>query len=226
MITINQVENIDREVRALLKEIEDELSRLEHAGSVNERDMTGIQNKITQANNRIKTMDIELQSVPDRATARKYKPVIKEHKKKIQDFEQQMQWSSAGKQINTNNKYNIDDITNNEDAAIAYGNELHDKIDDAADRAILTINETKEVAMDTVQKVNEQTQQIVQIDKTLAEIEDEIGRATLILRRMGRRVMTDKYIWVLVCLIMLAIIGVIVASAVKKGQISSSTISV
>jgi len=224
MLTVNQVENMDREVRGLLKEIEDELSRIEHSGSViNERDVSNVQNKITQANNRLKTMDIELQSVPDRAVARKYKPVIKEHRKKIQDFEQQLQWTSAGKQVTTNNKYNAEDIANNEDAAIAYGNELHGRIDDAADRAINTVNETKEIAMETAQKVNEQTQQIVEIDKTLGEIDDEIQRASLILRRMGRRVMTDKYIWILVCLVMLAIIGVIVAAAVKKGKIKTST---
>jgi len=111
----------------------------------------------------------------------------------------------------------------NEAAAIAYGNELHDKIDDTANRAILTLNETTEVAQNTVQVVHDQTQQIVEIDKTLGEIDDEIKRASAIIRRIGRRVMTDKYIWFLVCLVILAIVGCIVAYALKKGKVHTSS---
>ena len=63
--------------------------------------------------------------------------------------------------------------------------------------------------------LHDQTEQIANIDKNLAEIDDEIDRATRVLKRMGRRVMTDKYIWALIFLIFAAIIAIIVVSVVE-----------
>ena len=63
--------------------------------------------------------------------------------------------------------------------------------------------------------LHDQTEQIANIDRNLAEIDDEIDRATRVLKRMGRRVMTDKYIWCLIFLIFAAIIAIIVVSAVR-----------
>ena len=112
---------------------------------------------------------------------------------------------------------------NNEDAAIGYGRRLQDETDAAADRAIRDLQETNEVAVNTAEMLHNQTEQIANIDKNLAEIDDEIDRATRVLKRMGRRVMTDKYIWGLIFLIFAAIIAIIVVSVVN-GQVSQDDI--
>ena len=106
---------------------------------------------------------------------------------------------------------------NDEDAAIGYGRRLQDETDAAADRAIRDLQETNEVAVNTAEMLHNQTEQIANIDKNLAEIDDEIDRATRVLKRMGRRVMTDKYIWALIFLIFAAIIAIIVVSVVEGG---------
>ena len=41
-------------------------------------------------------MEIELQTVDDREKARKFKPVIRDHRAKLKEFEQALQWSQAG----------------------------------------------------------------------------------------------------------------------------------
>jgi len=98
MLTINQVDYLDREIKTLLKEIEEDIKPIEHSSSIiQERDLTNVENKINQANNRSNTMEIELRSVTDRALARKYKAVLKEHKKKIGEFEEQLRFAKNRK---------------------------------------------------------------------------------------------------------------------------------
>ena len=41
-------------------------------------------------------MEIELQTVENRETARKFKPVIRDHRGKLIEYEQALQWSQAG----------------------------------------------------------------------------------------------------------------------------------
>lgn len=112
---------------------------------------------------------------------------------------------------------------NDENAAIAYGTRLHDEMDSAADRIIRDVQETTDVAIGIAEQVDEQTKQIAGIDATLSEIDSEVDKATIVMRRMSRRVMTDKYIWILIALVLMAIIGVIVASVLGEDGGSSDS---
>jgi len=212
-MALHEVENIDREVKRSLKEIEDEIKKIE-SGMAPSSASQQVSKKIKHTNSRIKTMEIELQTVSDREAAKKFKPVIREHRNKLKEFEQSLQWSSSNAAVN-DDEVNADDIMNNEDNAIAYGKKLQDETANAADNAIQTLAETTDVATGTAQMVHDQTGQIERIDANLAEIDDEIDRATKILKRMGRRVMTDKYIWILIGLLFVAIIAIIVVSVVN-----------
>jgi len=216
-IAIREVENIDREVKRLLKEIEDQIQRIE-SGLAEERATQQVTRKIDHCKSRIKTMEIELQTVEERDTARKFKPVIREHRQRLKECQTALQWSQAGAADDaTNNKsgYNADEVLNDENAAIGYGRRLQDETHDAADRAIRDLAETQETAVNTATMLHDQTEQIANIDRNLAEIDDEIDRATRVLKRMGRRVMTDKYIWCLIFMIFAAIIAIVVVSAVR-----------
>eukprot|EP00483_Globobulimina_turgida_P004867 UN04876 len=113
-----------------------------------------------------------------------------------------------------------DKLLADSDAAINYGRRLQDRTDAAGGRAIRDLAETHEIAINTACMLQDQTEQIGLIDRDLAEIDDEINRATRIIKRMGRRIMSDKYIWCLIILIVLTIIGIIIGSVVN-GETSS-----
>merc|ERR1712203_81364 len=100
---------------------------------------------------------------------------------------------------------------------------MGDETDAAADGAIRDLAETQETAVNTAEMLHDQTEQIANIDRNLAEIDDEIDRATRVLKRMGRRVMTDKYIWCLIFMIFAAIIAIIVVS-VLNGKVDQNDI--
>ncbi len=139
--------------------------------------------------------------------------VVKQKKKKsivdIYDYEENIKQKE--------HKYPTPwDIVNNSSDAIQYGKRLIYETDCAADRAIRDLAETQEIALYTAINLDDQTDQIALIDKNLAEIDDEIDRATRVIKRMSRRIMSDKYIWCLIILIILAIIAIIIGSIVIK----------
>jgi chromosome segregation ATPase len=219
---MNEVETIDREVRQELKEIEESLLKMEN-GLVTERESSSVKRKIAHVKSQLKRMDIELRQVTNRDAARNFKPIIRDHNKKLKDLEQQLEWTQAGKAGNTqdpNNKYAGMDISRNEEDAINYGRDLQNRTQEAADNAITTLVETTNIATDTAQKVHEQTEQIKQIDQTLVEVDNELERANRILKRMARRVMTDKYIWCLVALVFIAIV-IIIALSISNGKVKT-----
>merc|ERR1712154_262852 len=138
-----------------------------------------------------------------------------------------LQWSQAGAADDENGAnrsgYDADEVLNDENAAIGYGRRLQDETDAAANRALRDLAETQETAVNTATMLHDQTEQIANIDRNLAEIDDEIDRATRVLKRMGRRVMTDKYIWCLIFMIFAAIIAIIVLTAVR-GSLNSNDV--
>lgn len=217
---MNEVESIDRELRQELKEIEDALGRLEN-GLGTERDTSSVKRKLAHAKSQIKRMEIELRQVTNRDTARNFKPVIRDHTKKLKDLEQQLEWSQAGRNNQGDaGKYAGTDIASNENDAIEYGRDLQNRTQEHADGALQTLASTIDIATGTAAQVNDQTRQIEQIGKTLDEVDAELDRAGRILKRMGRRVMTDKYVWCLITLVFIAIV-IIIALSVSNGKVKT-----
>eukprot|EP01083_Nonionella_stella_P153678 494095_1 len=231
-LAIREVENIDREVKRILKGIDEQIQKIENGMAASSVSVPlsasqKVSQEIEHCKSRIKTMEIELQTVDNRDQRQRFKPVIRDHRAKLKEFEQSLQWSRAGAQaeerIDDRSGYDADEILNDENKAIAYGHDLLDKTDAAADRAIRDLAETQDIAVNTATTLHDQTEQIGKIDENLAEIDDEIDRASRVLKRMGRRVMTDKYIWCLIFLIFAAIIAIIVVS-VMNGKVDEKDI--
>jgi hypothetical protein len=92
---------------------------------------------------------------------------------------------------------------------ISHGNNLMDKIDDSTNNTIVMINQAEDIGVKTAAQLAAQGEQLQKVSDNLYEIEDTLARATAITKRMARRLLTDKYVWVLTVLIILAIIGII-----------------
>jgi len=138
----------------------------------------------------------------------------------LKDLQQQFEWNQAGQASGPTAEYAGMDISKNEDAAIKYGRDVQNRTEEAANATIVKLIETEEIATGTAGKLVEQTQQISQIDQSLGDIDAELERANRILKRMGRRIMTDKYIWCLIALIFIAIC-VIIGLSVAHGKVNT-----
>merc|ERR1719203_935659 len=203
-IAFREVQTIDREVSELLREIEDQIQRIEHKlveSAPDAQREVGV--KITHCKSRVKTMEIELRTIMELDEAKRFRPMIKQHRQRLKECSDALKWTQAGAADENNRTgYNVDEILKDENAA-------------AADRTIIDLTQTQEAAVDTATKLHDQTEQIANVDRNLAEIEDEIDRASRVLRRMGRRVLTDKYLWCMIFMIFSAVIAIVVVGAVR-----------
>jgi hypothetical protein len=103
-----------------------------------------------------------------------------------------------------------------EEGAIAYGDQKITEIKTSVQSTMIMIDEAEKVGTQTAAQLVSQGQQLQTVSDNLYEIEDTLQRATAITRRMARKVMTDKYVWVLTVLIILAIIAIIALKATGK----------
>jgi NADH:ubiquinone oxidoreductase subunit 6 (subunit J) len=87
---------------------------------------------------------------------------------------------------------------------------------DSLHRTLQTIHATRTVGIETTDKINAQTEQLKQIDNNLNEIQETTQRSTNIIRRIGRKIMTDKYI---VCLSFLLLVAIITAIVLTNRKI-------
>eukprot|EP01084_Bolivina_argentea_P115080 204732_1 len=96
---IREIEQLDDEINDLVDGIGIDIIDLEEAEQKQQKytyniltRMEDIFRKIEMANNRIKTMKIELRTVTNRDQYRRYKPVIRAHKTRLEDYEKNMKW--------------------------------------------------------------------------------------------------------------------------------------
>mmetsp|Transcript_28051 Transcript_28051/g.34250 ORF Transcript_28051/g.34250 Transcript_28051/m.34250 type:complete len:232 (+) Transcript_28051:36-731(+) len=223
------VENTDREIRDMLTELKKKISKVEDLNEThNDSDLKYINKKIIHCKNRIKYMEMTLRTMKDRDFAKQYRAVVRNHQSKLDEYEQNMKWVDDHLTDKERKKqagqFTSNDILNNEDNAIKYGNKLLNETDDAADRTIQVVNQIQANAAETAEMVANQTKQLNNINNELDSIDEEIDRASKVMKRMGRRVMTDKYIWVLISLIFIAII-VAVVLAFTKGKLKKEDLT-
>jgi len=213
---LQEMQYLEGEVRKVLGEVQAQLTRLSQGASSN--DVEKVSERLDYVKSRIRTMEVEQRQIEDRQEARKFLPIIKDLQDQVKEIDQNLLWTNGGRRMTQEDKLRdkYGDITKNESGAIQYGRDLQDRQHELADRAIEIVVETEEKAKDTAEKVNQQTQQLEGINKNLSEIDDEIDRATKIIRRIGRRVITDKYIMCLIVLVFGALIAVIVLAAEKN----------
>lgn len=217
MSTVSFLETKQRQIEVYIHKLDGILDEYQ---STSKKSITLSQSKILETEvehlqSLIRSFEIELTNLKNRKHARIFRKKGREYDKYLRQVKRDVKWISghARGQESSRNKsgeFTVDKIEKDEDVAIAYGRKLQFESLQMADRAIKDLEETKNVAADTAVMVNEQTEKISKMDQNLAQIESEMERATQTLKRMSRKVMTDKYVWCLLVLIIIAIIAIIV----------------
>ena len=181
---------------------------------ISESDLTTLNKEVDHLETLIRSLEIEISGIVKRKDVRELRSKVKEYKKYLKQFRKDTNWISAhaeGQEIRTESTdFTADTILRDTDTAISYGRHLQDDTARAADRAIKDLEETRYVAVETAVTVHDQTKQIQKMDENLAEIESEMSRATKSIKRMARKVMTDKYVNCLLIVILLTIVVIVV----------------
>ena|ERR1700744_5525093 len=88
---------------------------------------------------------------------------------------------------------------------IQHGKEVQKASNDSLDRTLDTINLTIDIGKDTAKKLYEQNEQITKITDEVANMDSTLTRTNKYINRIGRRLITDKCVWIFVILIILVI---------------------
>ena len=88
------------------------------------------------------------------------------------------------------------------------------------DKVMINVDNTKETATETAQKVYEQTSQIQRIHDNLDEIDSELDRAKKIMTKIMRRMLTDRILWFFLGLIFISVIIIVL---IETGVLKKNT---
>jgi hypothetical protein len=214
----------DRHLEQLHVEMRDRIDALDAAVSSRRRqlDLDELGDLLAQFGNGLDSFTMELKGLPpDRK--REYKKKLKAHRAALAQLRNDIDWKktegarSELLQGAGGGGHAADYDT--EAGLVAQGKRVLDESGSALQRTLQTVAQTRVMAVDTAVHVQEQTNQIEGMYDDLYLIEDTMSRSNAIMKRMFRKVKTDKYIWVLTGAVVLAIIGIIVWKEVAGGGV-------
>ncbi len=96
-----------------------------------------------------------------------------------------------------------------EDQLMKYGEKVQNATMDGLNRIQGVIEETKIIGIDIVTKTDQQLEDMAKIHDNLEDIESVMARSMKIIKRIGRKLATDKCVWVVLILIVIGIIALI-----------------
>ena len=214
---ISILESRENEIKEYRNKLDGMVDRYESRGSkmVLESEIIVLQSHLDHIQTLIRSYEIETRNIQNRKRARLYRTRCKEYNKYLKQLRKDINWISAHAKKRTvstesGGEYTLDALIKDGDRAIAYGRKLQLETEDLADRTIKDLENTKDIAIDIAIMVNDQSQQLSNIDQSLAVLDSEMERATRKIKQIARRVMTDKYVNCLLIIIILTIVVIVV----------------
>jgi len=103
-----------------------------------------------------------------------------------------------------------DDERSTEDKYIKEGDEIMDSNKDILQMTLQRVHEARALGESGVERLRAQNEQLAGISDTLDKMEDTLTVSKRLLRQISRRMLTDKYLWLVMALLVAAIVGVII----------------
>jgi hypothetical protein len=171
----------------------------------------------------LKSMIILGQSLDNRKI---YNKKYKEHKAVFAELKNQIEWKktqSVKTALLDGAQTNIQFDRANVDALMEYGLKIQDDSKNSLMRTSGVIDEAKAIGAETAANLQRQNEQIGLIYDDLQEIDTTLARSTRIIKRMVRKIATDKYLWIITFLVLAAIITIIVLKTTAKKNLTVNT---
>ncbi|KAA6378986.1 MAG: hypothetical protein EZS28_025486 [Streblomastix strix] len=102
-----------------------------------------------------------------------------------------------------------------EEQKLNHGKKINKKAEQSLQRTVQMSSDAVATAGDTALTLQAQTEQMLRIQSQLDSMDSDLDRAKKTLQKIVRRLMTDKLLVVLLLIIVIAIVGVLIYSAVK-----------
>jgi hypothetical protein len=213
----------DTQLSELIASMQAKLKAMESGERKNE-DFEDVEERLKQAENAVEMFRMEFRSLGHGDKA-EYREKLKKHKNDLKSIANDLAWlrqNANRAQLMGAPRDQLQGVDlDTKEGLIAHGRKVQDESIAALQRTAGVVANTRGVAADTAVKVQEQTNQIDNFHKNIYEIDDMLERSKEIIRRMMRRTLTNRYIWILIVLILIGIAGIIAIEVNKKDKGSS-----
>jgi len=210
----------DLQMKGLTEKLEGFLSGFEKSKR-KDLDLSDISSKLKEFQIALDESKIELRHIRDEAEKNEYNSIIKHHKQTFTKLKNEYEWKKQAQVkdqlLGDHHEATAADQAN-PDQLMKYGLEVQDKSKDSLHRTLQTVADAKQVGSQTVEKLQGNTEQVENMYNELENIEGSLARSRKIIARIARKVATDKYVWVVVFLVVCAILAVIILKSIGIGS--------
>lgn len=157
-----------------------------------------------------------------------YKAKMKEHKAFYDRMKNDYEWKqtdSTRRDLIGDRKAKAVDY-DSADGLMRHGLEVQQESKESLQRSVGKVHESLQVGKETAAKLDQQTEQMAGMIDKLDEIDSTLTRSMRVIKDIGRKILTDKYMWMLIVLVFAAIVFIIVYKNVidKDAPVNAPTI--
>lgn len=205
------------QMQGLTQKITETLNGLEKSKRV-ELDIADVQQKLREFQVALDGANIELRHLGNDPQKNEMKQMLRDHKTKLRELRNEFEWkkeAAVKDQLSGDHKGGENDLTT-ADGLMKHGLDVQKSSTESLVRTMKVVEETRQIGVDTVGKLEKNTEQIEGMYDKLEDIQSTLERSTAIIKRMARKMATDKYIWCIVFLVFAAIMFIIIWQQVQK----------
>jgi len=224
-----EVQIRDQQLETLTGEIKEIFEGLEKS-KYRDRDIDDIDNKLKQFDTALDTMHLDLKSL-EQTVRRNYMKKFKTHKANKKQWEVDLEWrrknTTKVELFDGHEKEKTAADMNGPGAIMDHGKKVQVDTTKSLETQLGLIKDARDLGQATLAKVSTQNQQISGMIDDLHDIDNILDRANLTIRRIARKLATDKYLWVLIFLVIAAILFIIIwkNTGGKSASVDTPTVS-
>ena len=209
----------DLQMKGLSEKLVELLSKLGKSKR-KELDLQDIAARLKEFQMALDSANIELRHIGNHPDKAELKTMLREHKTVLKELraDYELKKGVAVKDELLGDHVEQKDGLDTAEGLMDHGLKTQASSKESLQRTLGVIERTKEVGTDTVLKLESNTKQVEGMYDQLEQIESSLARSTKIIRRIGRKMATDKYIWVCIVLLICVVIVIIVLTKVKRSS--------
>jgi len=213
MADLSVIEDSVTEINALLEEVSGKLEKLKKGKNVNQSkradDIGFLKDRLDRAKKSLKSMRVEIREM-SRVDQKPHNEKALQLEEKINQLLLDVEWFEKD-EPGTQESPELDHKKIVDKALSIQNDDI-----ETLNRVSRTVETTKQIGAETLDKMNAQREQIINIDKGVDEVSSNLTLANRHLRTFVRRLATDKIVMGFILLIFVAIVFIIVWKIVKK----------
>jgi len=214
----------DLQMKGLTEKIELLLKGLDKSKR-QELDLAEVGSRLRDFQTALDGANLELKHLGAHVQKNEFTKILRDHKHTLKELKSEYEWRKASSDKNqlmdgAKAPASAADMTT-ADGLMKHGLDVQAAGTASLERTLRVVHEAKDVGIDTVAKLDANTHQIEAMYDNLTAIDTTLARSTKVIKRMARKMATDKVIWVFTFLLFAAVVAIIVWKQIKDKESKS-----